>query len=347
MSRATRSTLSALSGLALLLLAACGGHSKPSATPTPTSASPSSSATPAAPPTCPLTGQPPTKTQKRDRPALAVKIDNVDVARPQTGVDRADIVFEETVEGGLTRLFAVFQCDSAASIGPVRSARTSDSDLIQLLRTAVFGYSGANSRVNARILATPGAIALSYDANGSLFHRSSSRPAPHNVYSSTSTLLSAGLSRSKKLKPPPPMFTYSPSAPAGSTVHSIALRWSGFASAAWGWTGKAWNRSQNGSPDVLTDGHRISAQNVVVMRITTRFLGLHDVLGNASPDDVVTGHGRVWVFRNGRMVRGVWTRKNARSPLRLTLRGRVIALQPGHTWVELLPPAATISISKH
>ena len=347
---ASRTSVAAVAVTALLALTACGGHDKKPAaappSPSPTSASPSPSAPAAAPATCPLTGKPPTKNQRRTRPALAVKIDNVDIARPQTGINHADVIFEETVEGGLTRLFAVFQCTSAPVIGPVRSARTTDSDLLRLFHTAVFGYSGANSRVNARIHSTKGVIALSYDANGSLFYRSGSRPAPHNVYTSTSKLVQAGLSRSKKLKAPPPLFRYSSSTDASKVVHSISLRWSGFASAAWGWTGKSWNRTQNGSPDFLVGGTRVAVQNVIVMRIKTRFLGLRDVLGNASPDDVVIGKGHLWVFRNGKMIRGKWVHKKAGSGLRLLHNGKPITLDPGHTWVELLPPGGSISYSR-
>jgi hypothetical protein len=345
---ASRRSLAAISAAALLALAACGGHSKPAASPTPTPTSPSATPVPpAAPATCPLTGKVPTKDQRRDRPVLAVKIDNVDIARPQTGIDRADIIFEETVEGGLTRLFAVFQCDKSAVIGPVRSARTTDSDLIRLFKKAIFGYSGANSRVNARINSTKGAVPLSYDSNGGLYYRNNSRPAPHNVYTSTSTLVKAGLARNHTLKAPPPLFSYSKSTAARKVVHSISLRWSGFSSAAWGWTGKAWNRTQNGSPDVLVGGHRLSVDNVVVMRIKTRFLGLRDVLGNASPDDVITGQGRVWVFRNGGLVIGHWRHKHVTSRLKLIdNRGHRIALAPGRTWIELLPTAGTISFHR-
>lgn len=341
-----RTSFAALATASLLVLAGCGGHDKPKAAPTPTPTPTSPSPSPvvrAAAPTCPLTGKPPKKGQKRDRPALAVKIDNVDIARPQTGIDHADIIFEETVEGGLTRLFAIFQCEGAPVIGPVRSARTTDSDLIQLLKKAVFGYSGANSRVNARIRSTPGAVALSYDANGGLFYRSGSRPAPHNVYTSTSKLLKAGLARNKKLVAPPPIFRYSKSPAPGKRARSISIRWSGYASAAWQWSGSAWKRSQNGTPDFLVGGHRLAVNNVIVMRIRTRFLGLHDVLGNASPDDVITGHGQVWVFRNGRVIRGQWLHKSPKRSLRLLHNGHVITLAPGRTWVELLPAPGTLA----
>jgi hypothetical protein len=294
-----------------------------------------------------LTGKVPTRAQRPGRPTLAVKIDNVDIARPQSGIDHADVIFEETVEGGLTRLFAVFQCDNAPVIGPVRSARTTDSDLIQLFKKAIFGFSGANRRVNARIYSTRGAVPLSYDANGGLYYRNGSRPAPHNVYTSTSTLVKAGLARNKRLHAPPPLFVYAKSTGARTVVRHISLRWSGFASAAWSWTGSGWNRWQNGSPDVLVGGHRVSVSNVVVMRITTRFLGLRDVLGNASPDDVITGHGRVYVFRNGRLILGHWQHKYASGALKLVDgSGKQIRLAPGHTWVELLPGGGSLSFQR-
>ena len=345
-----RQSLAALCAVSALVLAACGGHDKPkAAAPTPTSASPSPSVTPAAAPpkpTCPLTGRPPGKDQYRGRPTLAIKIDNVDIARPQSGVDKADVVIEETVEGGLTRLMAVFQCNSVDNVGPIRSARTSDSDLLQMFKTSIFGFSGANRHVNARINATPGVVPLSYDSHGALYHRSSSRPAPHNVYTSTSILLNAGKAQSKRLKPPPPLFSYSPKPNGGRAVKSIGLRWSGFASASWSWNGSAWARTQNGSPDRMASGTRIAVTNVVVMQITTRYLGLHDVLGNASPDDVVTGRGQVWVFRNGKVIHGKWIHKHPKSPLRLMLKGKVIPLAPGHTWVELLPHSGTLAIGR-
>src|SRR4051812_39271480 len=136
------------------------------------------------------------------------------------------------------------------------------------------------------------------------------------------------------------------STPSKSIVPTTSERASGFASAGWSWTGKAWNRTQNGTPDVAATGQRIAVDNVVVMAIKTRFLGLHDVLGNASPDDVVTGRGRVWVFRNGRMIRGKWFHPTAKSRLRLTHGGKPLLLAPGHTWVELLPPNGSISYSR-
>jgi hypothetical protein len=343
MPRFSRSTVvAAVVALSGSLAAGCsGGSGKPAATspPPPTSASPSATPLHPAVATCPLTGLPPKPGDSIRRVALGVKIDNVDLARPQTGLDRADIVFEETVEGGLTRLFAIFQCSAAPKIGPIRSARTSDGDMLRLLDGAVFGFSGANPKALAPVAATSKAVLISYDALPQYYYRDNSRAAPHNVYSSTTRILQAGIARRHGLKAPPAMFVYGHPGYLGKPAKSMSIRWSSSASAGWTWNGNsAWARTQNGTPDVLTDGHRVLANNVVVMSITTRSTGLHDVLGNPSPDDVVTGSGKVWVLRDGRVIRGHWSRPTAAKPM--TLRdnhGNVLKLRPGRTWVELLP----------
>lgn len=288
-------------------------------------------------PTCPLTGLRPGKGQDVKRVPVAVKIDNVSEALPQAGVNSADVVFEELVEGGLTRLMAVFQCSSAPSVGPIRSARTSDADILALLHGSVFGFSGANPKALPEIDAHGDTVQISQDVEGNDFHRDLSRPAPHNVFASTSVLLKAGLAKRKNLKGARPLFTYGPLAPSAKKAHSVSLTWPA-ASATWTWSGGHWLRAQDGSVDRASGGQQVSTANVVVMSVTIGSTGLHDVLGNASPLDITTGSHPVWVFRNGKVVKGTWHRKKVTSPLSLRNRaGKPIALNPGRTWVELLP----------
>lgn len=325
--------------LTLLTLGACGGGSSGG------KAAPTSPPPP--PARCPLTGELPTGQQDVGRPALAVKIDNVDVGRPQAGINRADVVIEETVEGGLTRLFTVFQCDSAPSIGPVRSARTSDAALLRLFGHAILGFSGANPKALKPVRATSHALLLSYDDNSSLYHRDNSRPAPHNVFTSTQTLVEAAKKKNDSLKAPQPVFTYGDTVPAAAKAASgVSLRWSPDASAAWSWSGGHWLRTQNGTPDVLVDKKRVTAVNLVLMRIKIKDTGIRDVVGNPSPDDVVTGSGQVWVLRDGKVVTGRWKRAGIGAPMTLVdSAGKTIPLAPGRTWIELLPPDATMQLS--
>ena len=328
-------------------LAGCGGgHSDATSNSSPSpSATPSATVAPAVVKTCPLTGLPPEEGQRVNRVALAVKIDNVGDARPQAGLDKADIVFEETVEGGLTRLMAMFQCDSAPNIGPIRSARTSDGDLLRLLGGAVFGYSGANPRAIATVQQVSKAVLIAWDNTPQFFRTDPSRPAVHNVMGSTKSLLDAGLARNSKLDAPRHIFVYGDAKHVGTKVKTVSMTWSSSASASWTWKGNAWQRTQNGTADVLTNGHRVTASNVVIMSITVANTGLHDVLGTPSPDDVVTGSGKVWVMRDGHAIRGTWSRPTRADKMVLKDKtGNVLPLKPGRTWVELLPRPRTPSL---
>lgn len=349
MARTTRTTFSALFLVTgLVALAGCGGGHKSaptaaSSTPTP---SPTATAAPVAVKTCPLTGLPPKPGQKVGRVPLAVKIDNVDIARPQAGLDHADVVIEETVEGGLTRLMAIFQCDSASLIGPIRSARTSDGDILRLLNGAVFAYSGANPRAIGSVQANSKAVLISWDNTPGYFHLDPGRPAVHDVMGSSATLLKAGIARNKKLHGPRPLFVYGKPKLGGSPIKHAALTWSSSASAGWAWNGHFWLRTQNGSPDVLTNGQRVKASNVVIMSIAIADTGIRDVLGNPSPDDVVTGSGKVWVLRGGHVIRGTWNRPNRTSKMVLKDKnGNLLPLTPGKTWIELLPRPRTPALS--
>lgn len=325
-------SLTAVLTAGALAVAGCSSTSSGSATP-----KPSTSNEAAAAPVCPLTGLPEAAGQRADRVALAVKIDNIAPALPQAGINNADVVIEELVEGGLTRLMAIFQCSKAPEVGPIRSARISDADLLALLHGSVLGYSGANSKDMPPIREHSGAALVSYDHTPQFFQLSSSRSAPHNVFSSTGTLLRAGLDLQPKLDAPPPMFTYGSLDPSARRAKRVYMSWPA-ASAMWTWSKNAWLRTQGGSPDILASGQRISATNVVILGVNIASTGLHDVLGAPSPLDVTIGSNPAWVLRDGKMIRGTWTRKSIDDQFTLTNKqGGVIALAPGRTWVELLP----------
>jgi hypothetical protein len=326
--------LSAVLVAAALALAGCGGGDD----------EPKRMAAPEEPDRCPLTGVEVPDGADPDRATLVVKVDNVDAARPQAGLDRADLVVEQTVEGGLTRLFAVFQCQAAPSVGPIRSGRTTDVGLLRLFDGAVFAYSGANKTVN-RQLARAGAELLAYDNDPSPF-RLTDQEAPHNVYSSTADLLDAGLGDDASVEAPQPLFTYTDTTPADAKAsRGVAFAWSGFSTAAWTWRDGRWVRTQNDTPDVLANDRRVTVSNVVALRITTRDTGLKDIAGNSSPEDVVTGSGKCWLFRDGKVITGTWKRQSLKDQMVLTgADGEELTLARGQTWIELLPPEATIKV---
>jgi hypothetical protein len=286
----------------------------------------------------PLTGLPPTSAAAATRPALGVKIDNVEGAWPQAGLNQADIVFDIPVEGGLTRLLAIFHSQDVALFGPIRSARPVDADLLHLLGHAYFAFSGGTSSdlgpINDHSNATP----MWWDVTPSLFVIRHDHAIPHQVFGTTAMLYAGGEQRSPSTTPPPPMFSYAATPPAGAAAAtSITAQYSA-ATAGWTWNGKQYLRIQSGHPDLLIDGSQVSATNVVVMSVAVQNTAAHDSHGTVVPLPIVIGKGQVWVFRNGVMVKGTWSRPSENSPMKLqTSTGQIIALAPGRTWVEILP----------
>jgi hypothetical protein len=235
---------------------------------------------------------------------------------------------------------AIYQCQKAAEVGPIRSARITDADLLALLHGSVLGYSGANPKDMPPIRAHSESALISYDAQPQYFHLDSARPAPHDVFAATKTLLAAGLKDRPKLQAPPALFRYGAIDPTAKRAHSIYLGWPA-ASAQWTWNGKGWLRTQDGAADNLVDGTQISATNVVILNVTLQATGIYDIDHNPSPLDVTIGSNPAWVLRDGKMVRGKWSRQSIGDPISLTDKaGKPIALQPGRTWIELLPTAS-------
>ncbi len=336
-------------GLGVLVcgLAACStgsattsaASSVPGGTPSAASPAPARSTAPAGTP-APLTGLPvPVATAAL--PALAVKIDNLDQARPQAGLDQADLVVEEPVEGGLTRLMAVYQSHPAARVGPVRSARISDAGLMLALGGGGLVFSGASSTqlpvIAARLSGT--AVLLQPDTS-SAWSRDRGRPAPHNLFASVTALRRQ---QGAKLGAAPARpFTVDPATPTGSAVRAVTqarLSWQS-AAAAWTWdaAGRRWLRTQNGRADVLEGGHRVAATNVVILQVAvTQDARYHDVNGVPSPMPQLVGSGRAWVLRNGVAVTAGWKRATDSAPFTLSAGSVPVALAPGTTWLELLP----------
>ena len=141
---------------------------------------------------CPLTGTPAPGGKVPQRAAVAVKIENLPEARPQWGLDKADIVFEEPVEGGITRFIAVYQCQAAARIEPVRSGRRVDPQILEPLGRILFGYSGAIQPAINEIDSKRSLLEdVGADRFGNAYWRDPDRYAPHNLVTSTAALYAA------------------------------------------------------------------------------------------------------------------------------------------------------------
>jgi hypothetical protein len=334
-----------VAGLAGLVLSACSASPSPHHVSVRTTTTTSTTTAPVETATCPLTGEPvPGDGPVPARPALAVKIDNYPAARPQSGLDKADVIFEEPVEGGITRYAAVFQCQGASLVGPVRSARNIDIGILGQLGSPLLVHVGGINPVLANIEASP---LINFDLGnyGSLETHPAGRVAPYSTYSTTAQLWNT---HPTMTTPPQPLFTYSPTAPAGTPVSSVHIDFSGTSDVTWTYNAQTheFARFYNGTkPDMLADGAQNAAANVVVQYVQIRYgpwlensEGGLEVQANLYPD----ASGRAEVFRGGTEVTGTWTRSTLSSPTQfLSTSGTPIPLQPGQTWVELVPNTIT------
>jgi Protein of unknown function (DUF3048) N-terminal domain/Protein of unknown function (DUF3048) C-terminal domain len=331
-------------GAAGIVLSACSAaavHHRRSSAPTPTT----TSTTAADGPTCPLTGAPvPAGGPVPSRPALAVKVDNYVAARPQSGLDKADVVFEEPVEGGITRYIAVFQCQNAALVGPVRSARNIDIGILGQLGTPLLVHVGGIRPVLANISASP-LVNIDLGNYGSLQTHPAGRVAPYATYSSTAQLWNT---RPAMTTPPQPLFTYSTQTPAGTPVSSVNINFSLNSNVTWKYepsTGE-FARFYNGTqPDLLANGVQNAAANVIVQYVQIYYgpwlensEGGLEVQATLYPN----AGGAAEVIRNGVEIAGTWHRSTLGSPTQfVSTAGTPIPLKPGPTWVELVPNTIT------
>lgn len=313
--------------------------------------SPPATAAPVGPP-CPLTGLPAAGGAVPSRPALAVKVDAIDGARPQAGLDKADIVFEEPVEGGLTRFVAVFQCSDASRVEPIRSGRLVDPDLLSQFGHPLLAYSGAIDPVVAKIAASA-VYDVGIDRISGPYLKDPNRAAPHEMYASTDALWQSGKQVGAPQTAPSPVFTYGTLTSASQPATRAHIAFSPYDDVVWSWsaTKGAWLRSNLDSPSgasMLTDGNQVSASNVVIEQVqTSPSPYVEDASGIHENDVTTTGSGQLTVLRDGVEVTGTWSRPSIGAPASLVDQsGQPISLAPGVTWVELVPQTAALSVGR-
>ena len=340
-----RRTLGAalLAGLTLSSLVACGGDEEtPQAATTPaaTSSTPAPPPPPPPPVLWPLTGL--ESGPVPARPALAVKIENSLDARPQTGLNAADVVWEEVVEGGITRYVAVYHSVLPPEVGPVRSVRPMDPAIAAPLH-GLFAFSGGQPAYVGAV-ADAGLQVLSFDNGDSGFYRIDSRSAPHNVYADPTALVAQA--DPQHLAAPAPQFETAATAAeatpltAGTPAGALALTLSPSSHPNWTWSPPdgRWVRDENGTPAVEADGTPMRATNVVVLRVDVVVTAGRDPAGNPVPETVLQGRGEALLATGGRTMPVTWVKNGVADRLVLLgPDGNPVRLAPGSTWVELVP----------
>jgi len=344
-SRASRATRSAaILIVAGVLLTACAGE--PEATPSP---SPSASSTPsaapaepAAPITAPLTGA--VLDAPIQLPSIAAKIDNHPDARPQYGLESTDLVYEELVEGGLTRYVAVWHSTMPQQIGPVRSIRPMDPAIASPFG-GMIAFSGGQPHFVAAMQATNVANVIhGAGTHDAYYSRGGAHAAPHNVLLQAAQLQQDNAS----IAPPQPQFAYATDAiaptsqAAGGPAAQLSMAFSPSQSRQWGCdaaTGR-WQRGQQGGADLDANGQQLSAANVVVLRV--------EVLPNGDiPQTMLEGRwGDGFVASGCSWVPVTWSKADVASPIQVVdAAGQPVVLAQGNSWVELVPTTGSATVS--
>lgn len=267
--------------------------------------------------------------------AVIVMVDNFYQARPQIGLDKADLVYEILAEGGITRFMALFYSESADKIGPVRSARYYFAQLARGYDSPLAHAGGSTEALNLIQELRLKDLDEIYNAGG-YFWRDSKRKMPHNLYTSTAQLIKGAKAKGYALVVPP---VY----PVGSAGQGIAYGDDLFLDYSsgtykyivrWHYNGEYYERDINNSPHKMEDGMSLKADNVIVMTAPTK-----DVIKNKillSEIDLI-GKGDIRYFQDGKMSKGTWAKSSAKSELSFKdENGDLLKLKPGKTWVQVI-----------
>lgn len=315
-----------LAGSVALAGCAAGDPSTAASSPTPSTASP----TPAPePPTTLLSGR-----VGHDGQVLAVKIDNTVNAHPQAGVMAADVVYVEEVEWGLTRFLTVYSSRYPKEVGPVRSARISDLDLLRQYGKVAFAFSGANPRLTPLIGEAP-LYDVSGDVSGTGYWRESGRAAPWNFFGDPKRLLARA---PDAVQAHDVGFTFSDRRPKGGhRVRAVTVAWgSSTERFQWSRSDHRWLVTTDGRPALSTEGPQLGGTTVVVQSVDVYASEFGDRYGGVTPMSETVGHGKALVLRNGRAYRVTWSRPKAEKGTTWSYRGHDFPMAPGQVWIVLL-----------
>ncbi|MDR1033344.1 MAG: DUF3048 domain-containing protein [Bifidobacteriaceae bacterium] len=361
--RFARQVLALLVLLTFVAVAGCSKEAPPEPTPTP---EPQKIY-------WPLTGVE-TKTLEK-RPAVAVKIENDPLARPQTGLEDADIVWETMVEGGVTRFISVYNSKMPEYVGPVRSLRIADGPIVSPMK-GLLVFSGSNGHRFQDVANAAGVQLISEDEGGVGFQRIGYN-SPHNDFFTLSDALKAA--EKDRATPPPAQFLYAkkddekPTASEyGKTLENefVQVMSSSYIT-SWKWdaASKTFLRFQDGEPFMSAAGTQISAKNVIALEMDTSGCPEVDPSGTPEMDMHVVGKGKGYIATDGKYLPITWSKESDTAMLKITAKVEIVQptpspspnptpnetistptptpapekktievqLTPGNTWIMLVP----------
>lgn len=326
-----------------MLLSACGGGDDGGSA---GQAGDGATTTTAAPVPSPLTGLLLTDASVATRPAVTVKVDNGPEGRPQSGLDKADILIEEKVEGGITRFLAVFHSEDSDLVGPVRSVRSTDPGLVAALG-GVFAIAGGIPAFEELTRQQPVTVVSErVSAEGFIYPPGKRRP--FKTYTAIPKLRSMAGTRDK---PPPRFFeflgageAFAPAGAAPATTAGVAFGPRSSFKVDYDAASSLWKRSTNGTPHTIDKGAQLAFANVIIQRTAYRPTRFRDPSGARVDEAVVVGSGDAVVLSQGKRAAVKWAKA---SPTAVTTytdsAGQPVKLAPGRTLVALPPADAAIT----
>lgn len=275
--------------------------------------------------------------------ALLVMVDNFKNARPQSGLDKADMVYEMLAESGITRYMAVFYHRHAERIGPVRSARYYFVQLAKGYDAPLAHAGGSTDSLNMIVSLKIKDMDEIYNA-GSYFWRDKKKKMPHNLYTSTERLLQGSGDKGYDFAPLSPLPTATEWEGEPQPEFTVDYSVSNYAyKASWVFTGEKYERKINGEPHVMEDGKAITADNVVVITAPTKDVVKDGIL--YSEIDII-GRGDARYFIDGKAMKGFWLKEAAKDSLRLLDEaGEPMKFKQGQTWIQVVPSFKSLIIN--
>lgn len=277
------------------------------------------------PPVSPLTGLP-LKGKLPDHPIMTVKIDNSADSAPQVGLSRADMVAEELVEGGITRLASFFFTRTPTKVGPVRSMRATDIGVVKPLGGVLVCSGGAAPTIKR----VREAQIKTFTEGAPGFYRDNSRPAPYNLFIDLAKL--AGTLKGQKI-PSPYLPFGSTKLPKGKPAAGLTATFSASSSTSFAYSGGHYTNTDSNA----AAGDQFKPVTVLVLRVQIGDAGYLDPAGNHVPETKFYGKGAAMVFHGGRVVRGTWYKNGIDADVTLKTGKQQLQLPPGPVWIELVP----------
>jgi len=281
--------------------------------------------------TWPLTGLPVTGDDEaaQEHPVMVLKMDNTYASSPQVGLGEADLVVEELVEGGSTRLAAFYYSQIPTEAGPVRSMRASDIGIVSPVHGAMVTSGAAMVTIN-RI---EDADIPFFSEGDKGFYRDSSRAAPYNLFTDMSE--TATLVDQEDLERPDNYLPWGEESdfPQGQPASTLAASFSGGHTTNWRFEGGTYVNENT----YAGAGDEFPADTVLVLRVKVGDAGYTDPAGNPVPETQFTGQGQAMIFHGGQLVRGTWSKSALDAPIELSTKAGPLTVPAGHTWVELVP----------